>query len=160
MSQQGNDTMRRKEKQITTRAEIEAVIRKAMVCRLAMVDDSRPYIVPLCFGYHDNTLFFHSAREGKKLDILKKNKIVCFEFDVDTELKKGKTPCEWGMTYQSVIGYGEASLVEGSSAKRSALDIIMQQYAEGPFAYTDAVVENTTIIKVAIAHMTGKRAAD
>jgi hypothetical protein len=150
--------MRRKEKQITTRAEIEAVIRKALVCRLAMVDDGRPYIVPLCFGYQDNTLFFHSAKEGKKLDILKKNKNVCFEFDVDTELKKGQTACDWGMMYQSVIGFGEASLVEDLSAKRSALDIIMRQYAEGTFTYTDAVVESTTIIRVAIVHMTGKRA--
>jgi nitroimidazol reductase NimA-like FMN-containing flavoprotein (pyridoxamine 5'-phosphate oxidase superfamily) len=151
--------MRRKEKQITAMAELEAVIRKALVCRLAMVDDGRPYIVPLCFGYQNNTLFFHSAKEGKKLDILKKNKNVCFEFDVDAELKKGKSACDWGMTFQSVIGFGEASLVEDPSAKRSALDIIMRQYAEGSFAYTDTVVENTAIIRVAIANMTGKRAA-
>ena len=151
--------MRRKEKQITAITEIEAVIRKALVCRLAMVDDGWPYIVPLCFGYQNNTLFFHSAKEGKKLDLLIKNKNVCFEFDVDTKLKRGETACEWGMTYQSVIGFGQASLVEDPSAKRSALDIIMRQYAEGTFAYTDALLEKIAIIKVAIANMTGKRAA-
>jgi uncharacterized protein len=151
--------MRREERQITATADIEAIIRKALVCRLAMVDDGLPYIVPLCFGYQDNTLFFHSAKEGKKLDILKKNKTVCFEFDVDTELKRGKSACDWGMTYQSVIGFGEAALVEDPTAKRSALDIIMRQYAAGTFTYKDAALENTTIIRVAIGNMTGKRSA-
>jgi nitroimidazol reductase NimA-like FMN-containing flavoprotein (pyridoxamine 5'-phosphate oxidase superfamily) len=64
--------MRRHEREITDKKEIEAIIRKALVCRLAMVDGDKPYVVPLCFGYADHTLFFHSAGEGKKLEIIKK----------------------------------------------------------------------------------------
>jgi len=151
--------MRRSEKEITDKAEVEEIIRKSLVCRLALVDGERPYIVPLCFGYQDNTLYFHSAREGKKLELLKTNPNVCFEFDTDTELQQGKSACDWGMTYRSVIGFGDATLVEGIEDKRHALDIIMRQYAEGTFDYTDAVLKGTAVIKVDISAMTGKRSA-
>ena len=60
--------MRRKDKEITDRNAIESIIAKSRICRLAMVDDAGPYIVPLCFGFRNNTLYFHSAAEGKKLD--------------------------------------------------------------------------------------------
>ena len=86
--------MRRKEQEITDKEEMEAIIRKSLVCRLAMADEGTPYIVPLCFGYQDNTLYFHSARKGKKLDILKKNNRVSFEFDTDTEIQKDKEACK------------------------------------------------------------------
>jgi nitroimidazol reductase NimA-like FMN-containing flavoprotein (pyridoxamine 5'-phosphate oxidase superfamily) len=150
--------MRRKEKEITEKSEIEAVIGKANVCRLAMADDNRPYVVPLCFGYANDVLYFHAAKEGKKLDIIRKNNRVCFEFDVAQEIiDKGKNACEWGMKYQSVIGFGKASVVEDSVSKRQALDIIMRQYAGGRFEYNESIVEKTVIIKVEIETMTGKQ---
>ncbi len=65
--------MRRKEKQVTGRRAIDAVIRASSVCRLAMSHEDRPYVVPLCFGYDGGTLYFHSALEGKKaLDLIMK----------------------------------------------------------------------------------------
>ena len=60
--------MRRKDREINDKFAIESIIRKASVCRLAMVDGNRPYIVPLCFGYQGDALYFHSANVGKKLD--------------------------------------------------------------------------------------------
>ena len=90
--------MRRKDKEITDKAEIESIIGSSMVCRLAMTDKNRPYIVPLCFGYKDNTLYFHSAGQGKKLDILKKNNLVCFEFDIDYEPIKEDKAYDWLMS--------------------------------------------------------------
>ena len=150
--------MRRKEKEIIDRAEIEAVIAESTVCRLAMADDDGPYLVPLCFGYKENTLYFHSAGAGKKLDILKKGNRVCFEFDIGQEIiRKGENGCEWSMKYRSVIGFGRASFVDGTDAKRKALDIIMGQYGDGPFEYSAAKIEKTTIVKVDIKQMTGKR---
>ncbi|RZB37859.1 MAG: uncharacterized protein SRB2_00961 [Desulfobacteraceae bacterium Eth-SRB2] len=88
-----NKIIRRKDKEITDNAEIESIICRSMVCRLAMADKNRPYIVPLCFGYKDNTLYFHSAGQGKKLDMLKKNYSVCFEFDIDYEPIKSDKVC-------------------------------------------------------------------
>jgi hypothetical protein len=148
--------MRKIEKEITDRAEIDAIIRDAVVCRLAMSAGDRPYIVPLCFGYRDDTLFFHTGRTGMKVDILSRNPRVCFELESEYEVITGKTACKWSMRYKSVVGTGTASFVESPADKRRALDIIMQHYAHGRFEYPDAIVEKTAVIAVAIAELTGK----
>ena len=150
--------MRRKEKEIVEKSEIEAVIAAAKVCRLAMADDRQPYIVPLCFGFAENVLYFHSAGEGKKIEILKKNNRVCFEFDIDTHVKTGETACKWGMKFRSVIGFGRADFIEDAELKSNALDVIMRQYGSDSFAYPDKTVDKTTVIKVEIESMTGKQA--
>lgn len=149
--------MIRKEREISERAAIEEIIRKSLVCRLAMSEDNIPYIVPLCFGYKDNTLYFHTAREGKKLHILEKNNRVCFEFDILHEVTRSKEPCRWGMRYVSVIGTGKISLIEDFESKRRALDIIMQHYAEKSFVYKEEAIHKAAIIQLEIEHMTGKK---
>ena len=149
--------MRRKEKEITDKSEIESIVRKSLVCRLGLADNGTPYIVPLCFGYKDNCLYFHSAREGKKIEMLKQNNEVCFEFDGDLEVQAGKAACNWGMKYRSVIGYGRASFIEDPEAKRKALDVIMAQYAKGAFEYSEKALGEALVIKVEIESMTGKK---
>ena len=150
--------MRRKEKQITSREEIEAIIGRADVCRLAMVDGNEPYIVPMNFGYADNSLFFHSAREGRKIDILRSNNRVCFEFDIDRQVTSGGAKaCKWGFQYQSVIGTGQAYFIDEPEAKKTALEIIMRQYTDQAFEFDDRVVSKTLVFGIAIETLTGKR---
>jgi uncharacterized protein len=149
--------MRRKDKEIKERTEIESIIKRSMVCRLALADNNRPYVVPLCFGYKDNSLYFHSTGKGKKLDIIKKNNTVCFEFDIVHGPIRADNACDWGMKYKSVIGYGKASIIEDFEAKCHALNIIMQQYSSESFEYSENKVKKTVVIKVEIEHMTGKQ---
>ena len=149
--------MRRKEKEITDRAAIESIIHKADFCRLAFAEDGQPYMVPLCFGYKDNTLYFHTAPEGKKLNILKKNDRVCFEMDVDQDIVTSEAACDWTVKFKSVIGFGKASLVEALEMKREALDTIMAHYGNGPFTYNEAAIPKIVVIRVDIESMTGKQ---
>ncbi|NMC96524.1 MAG: pyridoxamine 5'-phosphate oxidase family protein, partial [Deltaproteobacteria bacterium] len=74
--------MRKKERAIKDRKDIDGIIRRCRVCRLAMSDDDQPYIIPLNFGYDGFCLYFHAAPEGRKIDILKRNNRVGFEFDI------------------------------------------------------------------------------
>lgn len=143
--------------EITDTAAIESIILKSSVCRLAMSENDRPYIVPLCFGYKDNALYFHSAREGKKVDMLRKNSKVCFELDTDNEIVSDESPCKWTMKYRSVIGNGKASLIHDPEAKRQAFDIIMHHYSDKVSAYSEAGLDNSLIIKIEIESMTGKQ---
>jgi nitroimidazol reductase NimA-like FMN-containing flavoprotein (pyridoxamine 5'-phosphate oxidase superfamily) len=149
--------MRRKDKEITDTEVIDDIISRSTVCRLALSETNRPYIVPVCFGYRNRTLYVHSAREGKKVDILRKNNTVCVEFDVDHELVKADRACTWGMKYRSVICYGTASFVDDDRKKREALDVIMDHYATGPFEYNDKNLANSIVIKIEIESMTGKQ---
>ncbi|RLB15534.1 MAG: pyridoxamine 5'-phosphate oxidase family protein [Deltaproteobacteria bacterium] len=148
--------MRRKEKEISDEAGIKAIIAKTNVCRLGMVNGSKPYIVPLCFGYHDNVLYFHGSLKGQKIDFIRKNPNVCFEFDIVNQPVESENACDWSMQYQSVIGFGKAVLIESSDEKRKALSMIMAQYSEKQFQFPENMLKATAVIKVEIESMTGK----
>ncbi|MDY6789928.1 MAG: pyridoxamine 5'-phosphate oxidase family protein [Thermodesulfobacteriota bacterium] len=148
--------MRRSEKEITDQSTIEAIIHASLVCRLALSDGNQPYIVPLCFGYRNQTLYFHSAREGKKIDLLKKNNRTCFEFDVNSEIIEADKPCKWGMKYQSVIGFGKAIFVENVEEKQKGLNIIMNHYSNRTWPFAEKAIEKIAVIKIEIEKMTGK----
>jgi len=152
--------MRRPEKEIKDRALIESILHQARVCRIAMCQDDVPYVVPMSFGYRDNCLYFHSALEGKKTDILIHNNRVCFEVDIDHEHVDSQIPSRCTMRYRSVIGFGRAVFVTDPAEKRRALDILMQHYADSPsesYEYSERPFSKVTIIKVEIKSMSGKQ---
>jgi uncharacterized protein len=148
--------MRRKDKEITSKKEIEKVIRSSLVCRLAMADHDQPYIVPLCFGLAKNALYFHCAPEGRKLEILRNNPSVCFEFDSGVQLVPGKKPCDIGMKYKSVIGSGIASVVSNEAERKRGLRAVVRQYSKTSGAFSPQKLARTLILKVDILEMTGK----
>jgi uncharacterized protein len=149
--------MRKTEREIEDIAAIEDILKRAYVCRLGLCEGNQPYIVPLCYGYEGKALYIHCAREGKKLDIIRKNNCVSFEVDIDNEVVKGTSACKWSFKYKSVIGFGRAVLVEDAESKRKALDIILKQFSADIFEYPEEAVRNTTIVKVEIESMTGKQ---
>jgi nitroimidazol reductase NimA-like FMN-containing flavoprotein (pyridoxamine 5'-phosphate oxidase superfamily) len=152
----GRDDVRRKDRDVTDTASIEDIIRNSLVCRLGMSRNDQPYVVPLSFGYSDKTLYFHSAGEGLKLDILQQNPTVCVEFDIDQKVVHGDKPCKWGMHYRSVIGFGQATIVSAPEEKQRALAAIMHQYSGSPYDFSQAEIKSVTILKVDIRSMTGK----
>ncbi|QEN08700.1 pyridoxamine 5'-phosphate oxidase family protein [Oceanispirochaeta crateris] len=150
--------MRRKEKEITDRVEIDSILKTARICRLAMIDGDTPYVIPLNYGYSQNTLYFHSANEGRKINILHKNPRACFEVEWDTSLVEGKDPCQWSMNFQSIIGSGQVEFIESPEQKVKALSIIMSQYSEKEdFSYPTEAVNGVTVFKLAIDEICGKQ---
>lgn len=135
---------------------IESIILKAKVCRLGLVDGNRPYIVPMSFGYRENALYFHTGKKGKKMEILQKNNRVCFEMEVDLEIIPADNPCKWNMRYRSVVGYGQALILEDPGEKITGLDVIVGHYGGSQGAYDEKRVNGLTVIKVVIDSMTGK----
>ena len=115
--------MRRQDKELIDREAIEAVIRRARVCRVAMCDGDVPYVVPMSFGYRDGRVWLHCAAEGRKIDILRVNDRVCFEVDLDHATNRGEESCGWNLRYRSVIGFGRARIVEDEAGKREGLDV-------------------------------------
>ena len=149
--------MRREDKEIKDKKEIESIIERATVCRVAFSENDVPYIVPLNFGYKDDCLYFHSAPEGKKIEIIRQNNQVCFEVDIDQEVVKSETPCNWQMKYRSVIGFGKAFFVDHPEEKRRALSIIVEHYSGDLSEYSEDAINNVAIVKVEIESMTGKK---
>lgn len=151
--------MRRTEREIKNKKEIEDILNRASVCRLGLSINDIPYIVPLNYGYKENSLFFHCAKEGKKIDILKQNNNICFEIDIDSDIKKADSPCKWSAHYKSIIGFGKAYLIEDREEKIKGLNVIMAHYSNNQrFEYNEKSLNNVIVIKVIIEEITGKKA--
>ena len=148
--------MRLKKQEITSREEIDEIIKNSIVCRLALSENNQPYIVPLCFGYDGKDLYFHSAGDGKKIDILKQNNKVCFEFEADCEVEKSGKACDWGIKYKSVIGFGKAIFLDDIEEKKNALNLIVKQYSSEKLELPETAVKHVTVMKVSIDSITGK----
>jgi uncharacterized protein len=153
--------MRRKDRTISDIQEVEEIIRKADACRVAFANGDIPYIVTLNFGYTNlagQKLFFHCANEGKKIEMIRKNNYVCFEMDIDHQLFEGKRGCDWGMKYSSIVGYGNISIITEKEEKITGLNCIMAHYGGvKEYMYDESVLEETTILRLDIREMTGKR---
>ena len=113
------------------------------------------------FGYSGGDhpcFYFHCANEGKKLEMMRKNNFVCFELDTDHEIYEGENGCDWGMKFSSVVGYGKISVVTERNQENTGLDCIMSHYSDRTgFSYDERVLGNTTILRLDIDEMTGKR---
>jgi uncharacterized protein len=150
--------MRRKERQITNREEIDAILRKGQICRIALFDGNEPYIVPLCYGYDGAALYFHCALQGRKLEILKINPKVAFEVSLDIEFVTGEVACDWGLKYRSVIGVGFVSQVTDPVERQRALALIMKQYSDREYDFEEISIARTCVVKVAVQKISGKKA--
>jgi nitroimidazol reductase NimA-like FMN-containing flavoprotein (pyridoxamine 5'-phosphate oxidase superfamily) len=155
-------TMRRSERQIINTGEIIALIDQSKVCRLGLSDGNLPYVVPLNFGYtfQDNTLtlFFHSAHEGKKIDILKNNPRACFEIDTRHELIEAATACGYGFAFASVIGFGSVEFITDTTEKICALNALMKHQTgkDIQHSYGEAELNAVCVYKLKVEEFTGK----
>ncbi len=156
--------LRRKDRAVYDRSEIEAIIHKADVCRIAFADDNLPYIVAMNFGYRSgppDSLYFHCANTGRKIDLIKKNNVVCFQMDIDHELVPGNIACDYTMTFQSVVGYGRLYIVTDPNEKIEGLNILMGQYEEEKeWTYDQSMLKRTTVLRCDIDRLSAKRKAE
>lgn len=149
--------MRRHDKEITDRGFMDSIIAKARVCRIALCDGTMPYLVPMCFGYDGRNIYLHCAKEGRKIDVLKRNPHVCFEFESDCEVKTSDKPCSFSMRYRSVIGFGRTCFVEDMEERHQAIQLILGQYSDETFVLGDNELKGIIVIRVDIDEITGKQ---
>jgi len=154
--------MRRKDREVTELSEIIGMINRCEVLHLGLVDDGRPYIVPLNFGFEEKdgqlTFVFHSAKEGRKIDVIKRNPNACFELSRLHKIIRGEKPAGWTARYESVIGYGELRPLESAAEKTAAMDMIMRKYGyEGVPEYAPQAIDETAVYKLSVSEITGKR---
>ena len=86
--------------------KINNVLSSQVVGRLACTDGNIPYIVPVTYFFNGDYIY-GQTQEGKKLEILRKNKKVCFEVDLMMDMRN----------WQSVIVFGDFEELTESEAK-------------------------------------------
>lgn len=152
--------MRRSDREVTDFGEMVEIMQKCDVCRIALNGDGYPYILPLNFGMKVEegsvVLYFHGAGQGMKHDLLRADDRASFEMDCGHRLvtDDGKGTCT--MEYESVIGQGHVE-VAAEEEKEEALRILMCHYHREDFAFDKSVIPATTVLKLTVERMTGKR---
>jgi len=152
--------MRRTDREIVSREEMDEIIRGSQVCRIALALDNLPYIVPVSFGYDGKSIYLHTAKEGKKIIYIKNNNNVCFEFEGNVKLIKDPiNACKWTFSYESVIGFGNIYELESLKHRENGMNIIMSQYSEKEWKIGENKLDNIRVWKIEINSITGKRSA-
>ncbi len=121
--------MRRKDREVLDGERIDEIIRACEVCRLGFADAGEVYIVPLNFGYRREgerrSFFFHSAAEGRKLELIRRGGSVGFELDCGCELVRAELACSHSTLYSSVIGAGRVRILEDPAERDEAMREIL-----------------------------------
>ncbi|HKK83244.1 MAG TPA: pyridoxamine 5'-phosphate oxidase family protein [Atribacterota bacterium] len=153
--------MRRKDKEITNIKEINEIIMEADFCNVAMSKNNAPYLVPMNYGFHEPYIYLHSANEGLKIDILRRNPQVCIGIVGHVKLEKSSDVCKTGMKYNSVIIFGKAEFLTNKDEKSKALTHIVQHYEQDvlrdKLIFDESELNRVTVLKVRIEKITGKK---
>ncbi|KJS22029.1 MAG: hypothetical protein VR72_08060 [Clostridiaceae bacterium BRH_c20a] len=150
--------MRRKEKQVSDINILHNVIDNTKVCRIGLVNDNLPYVIPLSFGFDGDYIYFHSATSGEKVEILKKNNNVCIEFEQDISIIEHEKPCRWGAHYLTVVVHGTADIIIDPVEKSYGLNQIFSHYKVDAQKYLFSAEELKSVLvyKVTPKEIIGK----
>lgn len=138
---------------------ITEIINKCDVCYMGMIDqDGEPYVLPFNFGFDEGIIYLHSAKTGKKIDILRNNNRVCVAFSTDHVLRyqNEEVACSWSMKYRSVLAYGTIEFIDDPERKVEALNHIMKKYAGKDYSYNKPAIEGVQCFRIHVKKFEGR----
>ncbi len=153
--------MRRSDSEITDYKQILEIIEKCECCRIGFYDGNEVYIVPLNFGYEFKedklTLYFHGAKEGRKIDLITNVASVGFEMDTNYKLNEGETACSHSARFDSVIGNGTISIIESVSEKNFALaKLMLKATHKVDWDFTESMLNQVCVFKIEVTKLSCK----
>lgn len=162
------NAMQRKSCEITDRARIDRILRRATVGRLGTTGaDGYPYIVPVNYVYLDGAVYFHCASIGEKLDNIRRDPRVCFEVDIPLAYLdldyygEEPEPCLVHQFYHCVIIRGRAEIVTDLEEKLTALNGLVQQHERPgrrfqPVTAATRAASICAVVAIRVERLTGK----
>ena len=151
----------KREQRITDQNQILSLLDAGKVLHLGLCVDNEPYVIPMNYGYtmEDEKLvvYLHSAVRGRKLDMIRANPKVYFEFATELQPFAGKLPCQYGLAYSAVMGKGTARIVEDVEQKKQAMTILMKTQTGKDFTFNEELVSIVAVIRIDVEEYTAKR---
>lgn len=138
---------------------IERIIDQCKECFLGMIDkEGLPYVIPMNFGYHTDAIYLHSSPHTSSVSYLTHNPNVCVTFCTDSRLtsQNEEIACSYSVRGSSVICRGKVSFIDDYQEKIEALDVMMAQYTDREFGYSESSVKNVKVWKVSIDEISVK----
>lgn len=115
--------MRRKDREITEKHTMIEVIKSGQYAVIGLCKESEPYIVSMSYGFDEetNTLYFHGAKEGQKIDFIKSNPKACLTIIQDNGYQDGHCT----HLYRSIIVRGDMVLIDDTAERFRAIKIMI-----------------------------------
>lgn len=153
--------MKRDERKITDIVKINEILDNSSYMSLALSNGEEPYIVNMNFAYEEKNgkyiFYFHGAKEGKKIDFIKKNNNAFLSFVSKNELKKSELACAWSTYYRSVTASGKVFELTNLAEVNRALTLFMKQHGyESNIVFDDKVLNRTSVYKIEVTYIEGK----
>jgi uncharacterized protein len=148
--------LRREDRRLDDAAAM-ALLKRGEYGILSTVDENKhPYGIPVNYVVMEDSVFFHCATEGQKLENITANNGVSFCVVGKTEL----IPEKFSTRYESVVVFGHADVIQESVLKLNALRALVAKYAPDHIAagetYIDKLMDKTAVVRITIEHMAGK----
>ena len=144
---------------IKERETIENIIKQCKECFVGMIDiKGLPYVVPMNFGYSDDVVYLHSAPTGLSIDSLSINPNVCLTFCTESTIthQNEEVACSYRIKGSSVICRGSVEFIEDFDKKIEVLNILMSQYTDREFKYSEPAIRNVKVWKVELTDVSAK----
>lgn len=152
--------MRRRDREVTDIHEIKHILDTGKTLHLGLVDEGKPYIVPMNYGYvfeNQKLVFYvHGALEGRKLDVIRNNPVCCVQIECDVLPFGGKVACQFGVSYYSLDGFGSAKILTDPQEKMSALSVLMKTQTSQDFEFNEKLVSIVSVIRIECDYYTAK----
>jgi len=154
--------LRRKDKEITDVNALKKILKTTKYITIALSANNQPYLVSLSHGYDEehNCLYFHCAKEGRKLHYLKSNNSTWGQALLDHGYSEG----ECTHLYASVHFSGKVTLIENLEEKRRAIECMTKQLDKNPEALMAKLnldkLKNTVMGRIDIGYMSGKKSKE
>ncbi|MGN0034626.1 MAG: pyridoxamine 5'-phosphate oxidase family protein [Coriobacteriales bacterium] len=151
--------MRRSRQQLSD-DETHAILRAGRTAVLAVSgDDGYPYAVPVNYVYTDECIYFHCAREGHKLDAIRRSDKVSLcviaRDEVDAEALTDR--------FTSVIVFGRARILTDEEEVRRAIEVFGLGFTDDHAAVDAEIAKGwdaLCMVEVTVEHATGKEAIE
>ena len=171
--------MRRKDREMSKEFALDLIDRSAYGT-LSVVDiEGYPFAIPLSLVRKDDTFYFHSAKQGKKVEIFEQNKRVCITFVGEVKVPNLYTDTEldtilqdenqasmlarkvYTTEFEAAMAFGTISKVKDETEIVQALRLICEKYTPHKMQYFDMAVKvgmnSTAIYRIDIKQITAKR---
>ena len=153
--------MRRHKQLLSDAVSREILERNTSGVLSLMGDGGYPYGVPLSYVLVGDKIFFHCAKEGHKIDAIRREEKASFcVIDQDKIVSE-----EYTTYFRSVIAFGRVHILESDEEKRYALRILAEKYsgdqgAAGIEAEMNKSFANVCMLQFDMEHVTGKESIE
>ena len=152
--------MRRSKQRLPREVAVEILERNTSGVLALSGDEGYPYAVPMSYVYAEGKIYFHSAKNGHKIDAIQRNEKASFcVIDQDQIV-----PEKYTTFFRSVIVFGRLRLVEDMEGMQRIAATLAMKYSadfkEGIPKEINASIRNMAVLELTIDHITAKEAIE